>query len=67
MTSVPVDEAGETDRDQIMVVSVFALCLVEAEVADRAACPPPSSSTGSDRIRSTDDGKETREGRLGER
>lgn len=41
LTSVPVDEVGETDRDQIMVVSVFALCLVEAEVSDRAAWPPP--------------------------
>ena len=39
LTSVPVDEAGETDRDQAEVVSVFALCLVGAGVADRAAPP----------------------------
>lgn len=51
LTSVPVDEAGETDRDQVKVVAVFALCLIGAMVVDRAACPPPLYR--SDRIRST--------------
>lgn len=58
-TSVPVDEAGETNRDQVKVVTVFALWLVGAEIVDRAACPP---SAQPDRIRSprglTDDGSE---------
>ena len=50
VTSVPVVEAGEWDRDPVEVVTVFALCLVGAGVVARAA-PLPSSS--SDRIRPT--------------
>lgn len=64
-TSVPVDEAAETDRDQVEAVSVFALCLVGAEVVDRAACPPsppPPALTELDRPQGlTDDAKETGE------